>query len=115
LLLVRNESGALRGCVSLEAEGPETWYLGALTVDPELQKSGLGRELLEAAEQYAAARGARTIRMTVVNVRKALIAWYVRRGYSLTGEKKPFPYGDERFGIPMRDDLEFVVLERQLS
>ena len=31
-----------------------------------------------------------------------------------TGIKKPFPYGDERFGLPKRDDLRFEVLEKAL-
>jgi hypothetical protein len=52
--------------------------------------------------------------MTVVNVRDILIAWYERRGYKLTKEIRPFPYGDERFGRPLRDDLYFVVLEKDL-
>ncbi|RYZ73324.1 MAG: GNAT family N-acetyltransferase, partial [Lysobacteraceae bacterium] len=30
------------------------------------------------------------------------------------GIKKPFPYGDERFGIPRRDDLRFEILEKTL-
>jgi hypothetical protein len=47
-------------------------------------------------------------------VRDALIAWYERRGYRLTGETQPFPYGDERFGLPQRDDLAFVVMEKGL-
>jgi hypothetical protein len=52
--------------------------------------------------------------MTVIQVRDTLIAWYERRGYSLTGETKPFPYGDDRFGRPLRNDLHFVVLEKTL-
>ncbi|HUN84305.1 MAG TPA: hypothetical protein VMU48_07990 [Terracidiphilus sp.] len=52
--------------------------------------------------------------MTVLNVRDALIAWYERRAYCRTGETKPFPYGDDRFGVPLRDDLQFVVLEKTL-
>jgi hypothetical protein len=52
--------------------------------------------------------------MTVVNVRDKLIAWYELRGYTLTGETKPFPYHDTRFGKPLRDDLHFVVLEKHL-
>jgi hypothetical protein len=60
-------------------------------------------------------RGGRGIRMTVVNVRDALINWYMRRGYSLTGETEPFPYGNNRFGIPKRDDLHFVVLRKHLG
>jgi hypothetical protein len=69
---------------------------------------------LQAAEDFAKERGGHRIRMTVVNVRKTLIAWYERRGYALTGETKPFPYGDERFGRPLRDDLHFVVLEKDI-
>jgi ribosomal protein S18 acetylase RimI-like enzyme len=80
-----------------------------------LQNAGFGRELLGGAEAYAVARGARWMEMTVVQVRETLIRWYERRGYRLTGERRPFPYGDERFGVPLRDDLEFVVLEKDLG
>ena len=73
------------------------------------------RELdLHFAQLNAAQRGARTIEMTVVNVRDALISWYERRGYRKTGETRPFPYGDNRYGTPTRSDLEFVVLARHL-
>ena len=57
----------------------------------------------------------RVIEMTVINIRATLIAWYERRGYRLTGETRPFPYGDDRFGTPTRPDLAFVVLEKPLS
>ena len=46
--------------------------------------------------------------------RGELIAWYERRGYSRTGEERPFPAHDPRFGLPKRDDLAFVVLEKTL-
>jgi Acetyltransferase (GNAT) family len=85
-----------------------------LATDPTLQNSGLGKILLSAAEQWAGDRGGRRIRMNVVNVRDALIAWYLRRGYRKTGETEPFPYGDDRFGAPLRDDLRFLVLEKDL-
>jgi hypothetical protein len=52
--------------------------------------------------------------MNVVNVRDALIAWYVRRGYNKTGETEPFSYGDDRFDAPLRDDPSFLVLEKKL-
>lgn len=106
--------GPLLGCVWLQPAGGESWYLGMLTVDPELQARQLGRTLLAAAEAYAAEQGARRIRMTVIWLREGLIAWYQRRGYVLTGETEPFPYGDEKFGIPSRDDLHFVVMEKAL-
>ena len=58
--------------------------------------------------------GRERIRMNVVNVRDALIAWYLRRGAHKTGETEPFPYGDDRFGAPLRDDLSLPVLEKKL-
>jgi ribosomal protein S18 acetylase RimI-like enzyme len=115
LLVWRDEAeGPILGCVWLEPAGDAAWYLGMLTVRPDLQERRLGRTLLEAAEQAAAGEGARTIRMTVVNVRDTLIAWYERRGYALTGETEPFPY-DGAFGAPKRADLAFVALEKRLA
>jgi ribosomal protein S18 acetylase RimI-like enzyme len=115
ILTLRDEpGGTLLGSVWLEPQAPEVWYLGMLTVRPDLQARQLGRTMLAEAERYAAARGARRMRLSVITVRDALIAWYERRGYSRTGEQLPFPYGDERFGIPLRDDLRFEVLEKTL-
>lgn len=71
--------------------------------------------MLLAAEEYVRVRGAKRIRMSITNVREALIAWYVRRGYERTGEIEPFPYGDDGYGRPLRDDLAFVVLEKMLE
>lgn len=104
----------LLGTVWLEPAETGVWYLGMLTVRPDLQARRLGRTLLQAAEAVAERKGARRIRMTVVNIRDTLIAWYGRRGYDPTGETRPFPYGDNRFGDPLRDDLAFVVLEKAL-
>jgi ribosomal protein S18 acetylase RimI-like enzyme len=115
LLIHRDEEdGSLLGTVWLAPGNDGVWYLGLLTVRPDLQNRQLGRTLLAAAEEFANERGALRIRMTVVHVRETLIAWYQRRGYALTGETKPFPYGDNRFGTPLRDDPHFVVLEKCL-
>jgi GNAT superfamily N-acetyltransferase len=116
LLAWRDEPGApILGCVWLEPLNEEIWYLGMLTIRPDLQDRQLGRALLAAAERAAAGEGARRIRMTVVNVRDTLIAWYERRGYVLTGETVPFPYDDPVFGAPLRPDLAFVVLEKAVA
>jgi ribosomal protein S18 acetylase RimI-like enzyme len=115
LLTYRDERvGPLLGTILLDPTPDGVWYLGLLTVRPDLQKRQLGRNLLAAAEDFAKQRGAHRIQMTVVNVRDILIAWYERRGYNVTGESRPFPYGDERFGRPLRDDLHFVVLEKDI-
>jgi ribosomal protein S18 acetylase RimI-like enzyme len=116
LLTLRDrQETSLQGCVWVEPLGHDTWYLGSLAVDPQQQSRGLGSALLSAAEQWILGRGGKRIRITVINIREPLIAWYLRRGYLQTGESKPFPYGDHRFGTPQRDDLNFLVLEKILS
>jgi len=114
MLIWREDAGDILGQVWLEPLPDDLWYLGLFSVRPDRQDRKLGRRLLAAAEDYARARGARRMQMTVINVRDTLIAWYERRGYALTGEVRPFPYGDHRFGRATRDDLCFVVLERAL-
>lgn len=116
LLTMRDEpGGALLGSVWLEPKNSDVWYLGMFTIRPDMQSRRLGRTLLNEAEAFAASHGARRMRMTVITVRPELIAWYERRGYARTGELLPFPYADERFGLPLRDDLEFEALEKELE
>lgn len=114
LLLARDGAGEHVGHVRLDAGDDGAWYLSMLTVRPDRQDGGLGRAVLQAAEDYARAHGARRMQMSVLHAREALIAWYGRRGYGKTGETKPFPYGDARFGTPTREGLYFEVLEKAL-
>jgi ribosomal protein S18 acetylase RimI-like enzyme len=84
-------------------------------VSPALQGAGLGKTIIAEAERRAReAWDVTEMHMTVISVREDLIAWYERRGYRRTGEMSPFPYGDERFGIPQRDDLQFELLVKPL-
>jgi GNAT superfamily N-acetyltransferase len=116
ILLMRDQEGVLVGCVSLEPAADETtWYLSMLTIDPSRQAGGLGRALLSRAEDYVRTQGAARLRMTVISLRDSLIAWYERRGDRRTGRTEPFPYGEERVGVPLRDDLHFLVLEKTVD
>lgn len=115
VLLLGEIDGVLTGCVQVAKQGEGLAYLGLLTVDPRRQAGGLGRWLIAAAEAEAIDRfGATRMEMTVIRQRVELIAWYERRGYRLTGETRPFPLDDERFGLPQTRELEFVVLEKAL-
>ncbi len=115
LLIASDDAGHVMGCVELTDLGDGRCYLGLLSVDPTLQSRGLGKQLITAAEADARTRfGAGHMEMTVIGQRSELIAYYQRRGYGLTGEERPFPYEDGRFGTPKRDDLAFVVLTRAL-
>ena len=115
-VLIRRDdrSRALLGCVAVELNDTDHCTISMLAVDPATQRAGVGGALLADAEQFAASKGARITRMTVVRQRDSLIAWYERRGYWQTAALEAFPYGDDSIGRPRRDDLGFVVLEKIL-
>ncbi|MEV1023418.1 N-acetyltransferase [Streptomyces sp. NPDC050264] len=113
-LLTVERDGAVVACCQLEHRGDHA-YFGMFAVSPALQGAGLGKVIITEAEGAArTAWGVREMHMTVISVREELIAWYERRGYRRTGEMSPFPYGDERFGIPQRTDLQFELLVKPL-
>jgi ribosomal protein S18 acetylase RimI-like enzyme len=115
-MLVAEADGHLAGCCQLERRPGGVVYFGMFAVRPGSQGRGRGQEILAEAERLAREeQGAGTMVMTVLAQRLDLIAWYQRRGYRLTGRSRPFPYGDERFGIPRRPDLSFVELAKRLG
>jgi ribosomal protein S18 acetylase RimI-like enzyme len=115
-LLLAEDDGDLVGCCQLESRPDADAYFGMFSVRPQAQRHGLGGAILAEAERIAREDWtADRMSMTVIRQRHDLIAWYRRRGYQPTGETRPFPYGDERFGIPRRPDLEFVVLTKPLG
>jgi ribosomal protein S18 acetylase RimI-like enzyme len=115
LVLLAERDGRLLASCHVE-KLPEGGYFGMFAVDPLQQGDGLGKAVLAEAERTARERWqCRAMHMTVIVQRGELIAWYERRGYRRTGRYKPFPYGDERFGIPLRDDLRFEVLVKEFS
>lgn len=102
------------GCCHLARDGETCWF-GLFAVQPGRQGQGIGDAMLARAEREAVhAFAATRMRMKVLWLRDSLIGWYQRRGYVLTAGRAPFPYGDSRFGVPLRDDLHFVVLEKTL-
>ncbi len=112
-ILLAERRGELVGCCQLSTH-ERGCYFAMFAVRPLLQRQGIGAAVLAAAEQRARERGASVLRLTVIAQRAELISWYARHGYIPTGETLAFPYGDERFGRPRRDDLCFVVCEKVL-
>lgn len=113
-VLVAEREGQMLACAHVADEGG-AGYFGMFAVRPGLQGGGVGGRVLAEAERVVREDlGLPLMRMTVIDVRDELIAWYERRGYRRTGILKPFPYGDERFGVPKRTDLRFEVLEKGL-
>lgn len=114
LVLVAERDGETLACAHVAVDG-DAAYFGMFAVRPGLQGRGIGDAVLAEAERIARFElGQATMRMTVIDLRGELIAWYQRRGYRRTGRFKPFPYGDSRFGRPLREDLRFEILEKNL-
>lgn len=113
-IVLAERDGALVGCANLRREDGRA-YFGMFAVRPTLQGQRIGDALLRECERIAREQWALpALRMTVIHTREELIAWYLRRGYVATGERQPFPHGDPRFGLPRRDDLSFIVLQKAL-
>ncbi|MDQ3333967.1 MAG: GNAT family N-acetyltransferase [Myxococcota bacterium] len=114
MILLAEDGGAIVACANV-AEEDGAGYFGMFSVVPTQQGGGIGSRVLAEAERIVRAEWKLPVmRMTVIDIREELAAFYVRRGYTRTGLKKPFPYGDERFGVPKRADLQFEVLEKTL-
>ena len=115
VILLHEDAGAIVACVHLQHTG-DACHLGMLTVKPTRQSKGMGRTMIESAEAWAVEHWqSRHMNMTVIMQRTELVAWYERRGYARTGELKPFPYGDQRWGEPTRPDLAFHVMRKALG
>ncbi len=107
-ILTAQDGESLVGCVAVTRKGTALAYLGMLCVQPTLQSAGLGRRLLDAAEDHARALDIAAMEMTVIDSRASLIAWYERRGYLRTGETRPFP-------VLRNPPITFTVLEKPLG
>lgn len=102
----------LISCVYLK-EAADHLYLGMLSVRPTLQAGGLGKFMLKYAEDLAVQKKKGSVRMTVINIRTELIAWYNRHGYLPTGETEPWIDGvhiGER-----KASFEFLVLSKKMQ
>jgi ribosomal protein S18 acetylase RimI-like enzyme len=113
VLKYTNSDHQIVGCVYLEKK-EEKLYLGMLAVNPDLQNGGIGRLLLQGAEEHAKQINCNTISMTVIKDRTELIAYYQRRGYLLTGGKFPFPVEYHKYGRPLKEII-LLEMEKDLS
>jgi predicted N-acetyltransferase YhbS len=115
VFLVEEEEAKIDGCVFVElrlgsgAETPRA-YLGLLSVDPSRQKSGIGRRLTAAAEEFARESGAHFMDITVVNLRTELPPIYEKLGYRITGNA-PFP--DTQ--MPVTQQCHFICMSKELG
>jgi GNAT superfamily N-acetyltransferase len=94
-------------CVYVELRG-ERAYFGLLSIDPARQRSGLGKTMIAAAEDFGRAAGCRFMDINVVNLREELPPYYRSLGYSESG-KSPFPAG-----APTKLPCHFIHMSKAL-
>ena len=113
-VLVMRQDGVVLACVALQRLDDREWYLSMLAVDPARQASGAGKAIMAGAEKFACERGADRMKISVINLRDSLIAWYERQGYARTGAVEAFP-DDPAVGTPLRADLALITLTKPLN
>lgn len=110
------EEDQILGCVFLEKvvkKDELKCYLGLLTVSPHFQSKGIGKQLLQFANEWARNQGCASLYMSVISCRHELIKFYKKYGFIETGEKEPF-HTEPEFGIP-KQELEFIGLEKRFE
>jgi GNAT superfamily N-acetyltransferase len=81
--LVAEDLNGLAGCVYIELRG-DRGYIGLLSVEPARQGSGLGRILMQAAEDFCREEKCVAVDLRVVSARTPLPAFYRHLGYAAT-------------------------------
>lgn len=118
--LIAESEGKIVGCCLLQGLAPDpanpvnAAYFGMFAIDPATHGAGLGKIVIAEAERRVQDLwAANQMVMTVINLRTALIVWYERRGYHLTGATIPFPF-TETSGETTRD-FHLVEMRKTLA
>lgn len=106
--LVMEYATGLAGCVYVELRG-KRGYLGLLGVEPARQGKGLGRKLMDAAEDYFRREGCREVDLRVISPRTPLPVFYEHLGFAQTGTAPFAP------GVPARVPCHYILMSKQLS
>ncbi|AXI02874.1 GNAT family N-acetyltransferase [Aquirhabdus parva] len=114
IILVGIHDTKIYACVHIE-KTDDHCYIGMLAVAPASQDSGLGKEMLNRAEQFAIDYfSAEKFVMIVLSARHELISFYIRRGYQKTGTSMDYPLS-AGVGLPKQNNLRIEVLEKVVA
>ncbi|MBC7291302.1 MAG: GNAT family N-acetyltransferase [Actinotalea sp.] len=111
VLLAEDDDGLLACCHLTKHD--EHAYFGMFAVRPGHQGRGIGRRVLDAATLWARAWQVPDLRLSVLNERHELIAWYQRRDFVLIGESEPFV--EDELGRPLREGLALLTMSRPVQ
>lgn len=114
ILKFTDVNGTILGTVYIEFKN-NVLYLGMLAVMPEQQAQGIGKSIMQEAENLAKKHDCDRIAITVVSSRLELISWYERRGYRMNGESISFEELKGNFGIPLIQNIQLIGMEKSLD
>ena len=106
--LVMEDPTGLAGCVYVELRG-ERGYLGLLGIEPRRQGTGLGRKLMDAAENHFRVKGCRAIDLRIISPRTPLPEFYAHLGYEQTGTA---PFAPD---LPVKVPCHYILMSKTLS
>jgi len=110
-LLVYKTDNIIQACISVQKNDKRA-YIGSFAVNPKLQNSGIGKKVLNLAEQYAVTSfQPEQFTMVVLSSRTELISYYERRGYQRNGNIKEYPM-HLNVGVPLTPDLTIEELTK---
>jgi len=106
--LVLEDGQGLAGCVYAEVRG-QRGYIGLLALRPALQGRGLGRALMERAEQYLLGAGCDTSDLRTISARNDLVPMYRHLGYQVTGS------AEMPAEVPLKIPCHFIIMSKRLK
>jgi predicted N-acetyltransferase YhbS len=109
ILMAEDGEGRLLASVYIERRG-KRGYLGMLAVDPARQGEGLGRCMVQAAENRFREQGCEAVGITVLSLRPELLPLYRRFGYVETGTEEFKPSRPLRPGV----QCHCIVMSKRL-
>ena len=107
--LVAEKAGNIVASVYSEMRG-ERAYFGMLAVDPSQQGTGLGRKMIDAAEEHCRQQGAKVMDIAVLTLRPELPALYRKFGYIETGVEEFKPSRPLKPGV----ECHAIIMSKQL-
>lgn len=112
-MYVLEQAGTIIACIYLEtngelASGEGAGYIGLLAVDPSQQGRGLGKQIMNFAEDELRRRGCTRAQLRIIHLRTELLAFYGKFGYRQT-DTAPYPFPDK-----LSQPVHFVNMEKML-
>ena len=105
--LLAEDAEGLTGCVYVELHG-DRGYLGLLGVEPQRQGTGLGRKLMDAAENFFRQAGCVAVDLRIVSARAPLPSFYRHLGYLETGTA---PFAPD---VPAKVPWHYILMSKTI-